>query len=304
MLMPILLGILLGLLTTLPLAWKWELGVVRTAVFVVGAGAAAGLLTGVVGSAVHLGAAVAVLLVWVLTVASALGVLAYRFYRDPERTPGTGAGVIVSPADGEVRYIREVRGGRLPVSNKQGREYALEELTQTPLREGDAAVVGIAMNFLDVHVNRAPIGGRVVLQRHFAGGFGSLKNPEMIFRNERMTTVVERNGVQVAVVQIASRLVRQIVSFVKEGQDVALGERMGAIRFGSQVDLVLPLGPGLRILVQPACTCALASPWLPSSPSSRTRMAMPSRRRVRTKPGQPGRGQAGIDMRLFSRVVA
>jgi phosphatidylserine decarboxylase len=251
MLTPVLVGIVLGLSTTLPLAWKWELGVARTAAFTVAAGAASGLVTALARGAAGFGDALSALLVWVLTAGCAAGFLAYRFYRDPERTAAEGEGVIVSPADGEVRYVREVRGGLLPVSDKHGREYALDELTQTPLRTGDATVVGIAMSFLDVHVNRAPIAGRVVLQRHLAGGFGSLKRPEMIFYNERMTTVLECDGLQLAVVQIASRLVRQIVSFVGEGQDVARGERIGVIRFGSQVDLVLPAGPGLRLLVRP-----------------------------------------------------
>jgi phosphatidylserine decarboxylase len=251
MLTPILLGILLGLLTALPLAWKWELGVARTAAFIATAGAASGLAVVLLGGAVELGGAVAALLVWGLTMALAVGVLAYRFYRDPERTTPTGEGVIVSPADGEVLYVREVHGGMLPVASKRGREYPLEELTRTPLRHRDATIVGIGMSFLDVHVNRAPIGGRIALQRHFAGTFGSLKKPEMVFQNERMTTVIERDGLQLAVVQIASRLVRQIVSLVKEGQDVVLGERIGVIRFGSQVDLVLPARPELRVVVHP-----------------------------------------------------
>jgi phosphatidylserine decarboxylase len=251
MLTPILLGILLGLLTALPLAWKWELGVARTAAFIATAGAASGLAVVLLGGALELGGAVAALLVWGLTMALAVGVLAYRFYRDPERTTPTGEGVIVSPADGEVLYVREVHGGMLPVASKRGREYPLEELTRTPLRHRDATIVGIGMSFLDVHVNRAPIGGRIALQRHFAGTFGSLKKPEMVLQNERMTTVIERDGLQLAVVQIASRLVRQIVSLVKEGQDVVLGERIGVIRFGSQVDLVLPARPELRVVVHP-----------------------------------------------------
>ena len=73
----------------------------------------------------------------------------------------------------------------------------------------------------------------------------------MVFENERATTVIERGDIEVAVVQIASRLVRQIVSFVKEGEDVALGQRIGVIRLGSQVDVVLPARPDVLINVQP-----------------------------------------------------
>ena len=100
--------------------------------------------------------------------------------------------------------------------------------------------MGIALSFLDVHVNRSPIAGRVVSSHHHRGAFRSLKQPESLLENERATTIIERDGRQLAVVLIASRLVRRIVSFVRAGDAVAAGQRIGAIRFGSQVDLVLP----------------------------------------------------------------
>ena len=78
---------------------------------------------------------------------------------------------------------------------------------------------------------------------------GSLRRPEMEFVNERATTIIEGEALQVAVVQIASRLVRKIFAFVSPGQSVALGQRIGVIRFGSQVDLVLPAREDLRIAV-------------------------------------------------------
>lgn len=102
-----------------------------------------------------------------------------------------------------------------------------------------------------MHVNRAPIAGRVSVQRHFAGRFGSLKDPEAVVRNERSTTVIENSRLQAAVVLIASRLVRRIVTYVQANDEVALGERIGVIRFGSQVDLVLPARTELEVLVEP-----------------------------------------------------
>src|SRR5437879_5372364 len=247
MLASTLVGAVLALLTTLPLAWKWELGVSRTAVAVLALSILSGLVVGLLrtfdrvarGSLRDslLGAG----LVWLLTLVLALATLAYRFYRDPNRTAPERDDVIVSPADGEVTYIRPSQGGTLPVSTKHGHPYTLEELTRTALRSEDATVIGIAMSFLDVHVNRAPIAGHITQRCHFPGRFGSLKRPEMVFENERSTTVIERDGLQVAVVQIASRLVRQIAGFVREGQDVALGQRIGVIRLGSQVDLVMPV---------------------------------------------------------------
>jgi phosphatidylserine decarboxylase len=246
----IIVGFSLAVITALPLAWKWQLGVART-VFAVGTLAlAAGLIISSIGNTIvpimiRAGA------VWLLTISAAVAILAYRFYRDPERKIPERRDAIVSPADGAVIYVRHSREGFLPVSTKQGRNYMLRELTKTSLHYDDAVVIGVAMSFLDVHVNRAPIQGRITLQRHFAGIFGSLRLPEMAFENERVTTVLEQNGLQVAVVQIASRLVRQIASFVHENEEVSLGQRIGVIRFGSQVDLVLPGRDDVQVLVTP-----------------------------------------------------
>src|SRR5206468_3847117 len=190
-------------------------------------------------------------LVWLLTLMAACAILAYRFYRDPERGVPDRDDVIVSPADGKVIYVHESRGGVLPVSTKHGHPYTLRELTKMPLHSEGAVVIGIGMSFLDVHVNRAPIQGRITLQRRFSGRFGSLRLPEMVFENERVTTVIGRDDLQVSVVQIASRLVRQIISFVHEGQEVALGQRIGMIRLGSQVDLVLPARGDVKVMVKP-----------------------------------------------------
>ena len=244
----LLMSVPLALVAGLPLAWKWELGVVRCAValclFAVVAGV---LVAGVLG----LDGAPGVALTWVLTMAVAAGVVLWRFYRDPERTPPGGEGLVISPAEGRVIYVKRSAGGHLPAAEKQGRSYPLQELTRTPLDSGDAVVIGIALSFLDVHVNRAPVPGRVLVQRRFPGPFASLKNPSAVFLNERATTVLEHRGLQVAVVLIASRLVRRIVSYVEEGEKVELGQRIGVIRFGSQVDLILPARPGLEVRVQP-----------------------------------------------------
>ena len=244
-------GVFLALLTTLPLAWKWQLGVGRVACAIAGLSLAAGLIVWQANNAWAMSRLAQVLLVWILSVGAGSAILLYRFFRDPERTAPNDENVIVSPADGVVIYVLPSEQGMLPVSTKKGRKYSLVELTKTPLREQDATVIGISMSFLDVHVNRSPIRGEVKLQRHFPGRFGSLRQSEMIFENERATTVIEGDKVQLAVVQIASRLVRQIVPFVREGQGVSLGQRIGLIRFGSQVDVVVPVQQDLRIAVKP-----------------------------------------------------
>jgi phosphatidylserine decarboxylase len=244
-------GALLAAATLLPLAWKWQLGVRRVAFAVVALALGVGVLAAGTGLADAADPLPGSLVVWLLTLIASFAVLAYRFYRDPERQAPESADVIVSPADGEVIYVRQSRDGALPVSTKGGRQYELEELTRTPLQSKDAIVVGISLSFLDVHVNRAPIGGRVTTLHHYRGGFGSLRRPESAFENERATMVIARGRLEIAVVLIASRLVRRISSFVEEGQRVACGQRIGAIRFGSQVDLILPAEQGLVLNVQP-----------------------------------------------------
>jgi phosphatidylserine decarboxylase len=240
-------GVLIALAVALSLAWKWELGLLRV-------GIAVGLIAASVAAITapaDLTGGIRAAAVAALSLGIALAILAWRFFRDPERQPPARDDVVVSPADGEVLYVRSSENGVLPVASKHGRDYDLIELTKTQLRANDAIVIGIAMNFLDVHVNRSPIAGRVTQRKHFPGGFGSLGKPGMTFENERATTVVERSGLEIAVVQIASRLVRQIVSFVKVDEGVALGQRIGVIRLGSQVDLVLPRLAGLQITVEP-----------------------------------------------------
>jgi phosphatidylserine decarboxylase len=235
----------------LPLAWKWQLGMRRVCVALGVIVVVAGAVGVAAGAAFGLSTGIRALIGAALTFLGAFGLLAYRFYRDPDRVPPAGSHLVVSPADGEIVYVKRSCDGRLPVASKRGHQVALEELTRTRVHDGESIVVGIGMSFLDVHVNRAPIAGRVRLRRHFPGQFGSLRHPEMVFENERATTLIAGREFEVAVVQIASRLVRQIAAYVREGDDVQLGQRIGVIRLGSQVDLVLPSRPGLRLCVHP-----------------------------------------------------
>lgn len=237
----------IALLIVLPLAWKWQLGLSRCTVFVVICACSFGAITVILMPRTSLGKSAQVIAIVLMTVLTSLAVVLFRFYRDPERITTQVEGAIVSPADGQIIYVYRSERSFLPVSTKHGRHYTLHELTRTSLQHEDSIVVGIAMNYLDVHVNRAPVSGTIMLRRHFPGRFGSLRDPAMVFENERATTVIRTGGLEVAVVQIASRLVRQIVSFVNPGQAVLAGERIGAIRLGSQVDLVIPLRPDLML---------------------------------------------------------
>jgi len=247
----LLVGSLIALALTLPLAWKWQLGMTRVAGSVLVLSCLFSMGVSRLAAVMAMSVMMRSVLVASLTVVAAVTILAYRFYRDPERTVPHGDDVVVSPADGIVAYVRSAERGILPISDKNGHQYTLTELTKTKLETDDAVVIGISMSFLDVHVNRAPIAGKISLRSHFPGLFGSLRQPEMLFANERATTVIDGERMQVAVVQIASRLVRQIVSFVRTGEQVAVGQRIGVIRLGSQVDVVLPARHDLRISVTP-----------------------------------------------------
>jgi phosphatidylserine decarboxylase len=246
-----LLGAVAAVATAAVVALRWQLDVARTTKLVAVLAAIVGLTVGLTVEATSPSAVVAAPAVWLITLALSLGLVAFRFYRDPERMAPNSEGVIVSPSDGTVLYVKESRQGVIPAATKGGREYRVDELTKTTLRHLDAVVVGIGLTMLDDHVNRAPISGRVTVQRRVRGSFGSLRRPEMVFENERATIVIERGSFEIAVVLIASRLVRRILTYVDVGDSVALGQRIGMIRFGSQVDLVVPSTGGLRLQVAP-----------------------------------------------------
>lgn len=243
-------GTALALATGLPLAWKWQLGVLRACVYLLAVSMLVAVALTGVGWWLALNAVTGTLAMWGATVLAALAGLLIVFFRDPDRPPPSREDVIVSPADGRVVYVRPVQPGQLPLATKKGRTYALRELAGTTLGDGCAIAIGISMNLSDVHVNRAPVGGRIRLVEHAPGTFGSLRNPEMLLTNERVTTVIEDGDLEIAIVQIASRLVRRIVTFVSEGDLLGRGQRIGAIRFGSQVDLIITASPQITVAVQ------------------------------------------------------
>ncbi|MDD2964059.1 MAG: phosphatidylserine decarboxylase [Bacteroidales bacterium] len=177
----------------------------------------------------------------VLVVGLGFGLTMIRFWATPRRVVVATDGQMVSPADGNVIYIRQVPDGQTPVAVKEGLEASLTEIMQTGIMNQPAWLIGINMTPFDNHKNCAPVDGSVVLNRHVRGQFFSLKNPRALVCNERNSLVLQAsNGELIGVVQTASRLVRRIDSYVAEGQKVKQGDWFGMIRFGSQVDLVIP----------------------------------------------------------------
>ncbi len=185
-----------------------------------------------------------------LTLTCAFAFVMLRFWRDPERvSPETKEGVL-SAADGKIIYIKTIDGSSMPLVTKQGRDYPLSELMGMNLMDNGAYVIGTEMNILNVHVNRCPVAGQVKLIQPITGQFMSLRREEAPFVNARCTTVIENRSLSVAVVQIASRLVRRVENYLSVSQTVSAGQRLGMIRFGSLVAVVLPRRKDMTIEVQ------------------------------------------------------
>lgn len=244
-------GLVLSIITLVPLGLKWQIEkkIVITSAFVIGifSGAVAKVTIVFWNLYWH---QIVILQIFIIAAVSTT-LLLWRFYRDPERIPPEDDDVILSPADGKIIYVKEINGGEIPFSEKGGRRFSLHDFVESDFLSDGGYLIGIAMNFLDVHVNRAPIGGKSRLIKHIKGNFLSLKLKEAVIENERLLTVIDNGDFRVGVVLIASRLVRKIVSYIQEGQEIKKGQRIGIIRFGSQVDLVLPDLAPLRVKATP-----------------------------------------------------
>jgi phosphatidylserine decarboxylase len=153
------------------------------------------------------------------------------FFRDPQRVTPVREGIVVAPADGRVSQA----GNAVPPKEL--------DLGAQPLPR-----VSIFMSVFDCHINRSPIAGRVERIVYRAGKFLSADLDKASEDNERNALVIVSGaGARIAVVQIAGLVARRIVSFTREGDMVATGQRIGMIRFGSRVDVYLP--EGTRLLV-------------------------------------------------------
>jgi phosphatidylserine decarboxylase len=157
------------------------------------------------------------------------------FFRDPVRVTPQGEGLIVSPADGLVTMIE-----RVPLPRELAGAHAL----------GDKPLVRVSvfMSVFDVHINRTPIGGTIRHVIYVSGKFLNADLDKASDENERQHFVVEdRSGLRVGFTQIAGLVARRIMSFVKAGDMVVRGQRIGLIRFGSRVDVYLPEGYGCQV---------------------------------------------------------
>jgi phosphatidylserine decarboxylase len=159
------------------------------------------------------------------------------FFRDPIRTTPKGEGLIIAPADGMITMIAEV----LPPPEMAGPE---------ALGDGPLTRVSIFMSVFDVHINRAPIAGRISRVAYIAGKFLNADLDKASEDNERQHILVEADdGTRIGFTQIAGLVARRIVPWIKPGDFVAAGQRVGLIRFGSRVDVFLPAGTAPRVIL-------------------------------------------------------
>src|SRR5438105_10626973 len=159
------------------------------------------------------------------------------FFRDPVRTTPHGVKFIVSPADGLITMI--VKAPPPP-----------ELLGPEALDDGEYTRVSIFMSVFDVHINRAPIPGRVKRIAYVPGKFVNADLDKASEDNERQYLLIEgADGLKIGFTQIAGLVARRILAFVREGDTVEAGQRVGLIRFGSRVDVYLPDGVAPRVLL-------------------------------------------------------
>ena len=159
------------------------------------------------------------------------------FFRDPIRTTPKGEGLIVAPADGMVTMIATVPAPP-------------ELVGEDGLPPGPCIRVSIFMSVFDVHINRSPIAGEIKRVVYIPGKFLNADLDKASEDNERNHFLVEgRDGLRIGFTQIAGLVARRIVPWVKAGDHVAAGQRVGLIRFGSRVDVYLPAGTSSQVLL-------------------------------------------------------
>ena len=179
------------------------------------------------------------------TLAWPLGLLVIcicAFFRDPQRVTPQGDSLILAPADGLVTLISKVPPPpELVIDDGSGSS----GLGNVPVTR-----ISIFMSVFDVHINRAPIGGTVRRVIYIPGKFLNADLDKASEENERQHILIERgDGTAIGFTQIAGLVARRIVPFVKPGDILAAGQRVGLIRFGSRVDVYLPAGTEPRIVL-------------------------------------------------------
>jgi len=166
---------------------------------------------------------------WTGGVLALLGLFTTFFFRDPERSITKDADVVISPADGRVMVAGMPTGEACPAGNWQQ--------------------ISIFLSPMDVHVNRMPIGGRVTKVEYHPGRFLPAYRADAGDLNEYTEVTVDHHGQPIVVRQIVGVLARRIVCRVKEGDVVHAGDRFGVMKFGSRMDIFIPVNAAIAVKV-------------------------------------------------------
>jgi phosphatidylserine decarboxylase len=150
------------------------------------------------------------------------------FFRDPEREIPQGDSLIVAPADGKI--------------------VGIDSVEHVPFIDGPAKRISIFLSIFDVHINRAPMKGKVEYRHYMPGDFLPAFEPKASLKNEQNSIGIENSdGYRIVVKQIAGFIARRILCWKNPGTSVNRGERFGLIRFGSRTDLYLPLNAKVEV---------------------------------------------------------
>ncbi|MDN4016735.1 phosphatidylserine decarboxylase [Zwartia panacis] len=152
-----------------------------------------------------------------------------QFFRDPARSGSTEPRAVLSPADGRIVVVEE---------------------TQDPYADRKALKISVFMNVFNVHSNRSPVDGEVVMTQYFPGKFFNAALDKASLENERNAMILRMpDGHIVTAVQVAGLVAKRILCYTKQGDTLYRGQRYGFIRFGSRVDVYLPLGSRPRVAI-------------------------------------------------------
>ncbi len=183
--------------------------------------------------------------VWLAGLAWLLLVFVVQFFRDPPRAIPTQPDAVLSPADGRIVKIEKVRD---------------------PYAERDALLISVFMNVFNVHSNRSGVNGLIKKVSYFPGLFVNADLDKASLENERNAVVIESGGQLITQVQVAGLIARRILCYVKAGDTLSKGQRYGFIRFGSRVDVYLPVhavpkvAPGDKVKATSTILATLANP--------------------------------------------
>lgn len=172
-------------------------------------------------------------------------VFVVQFFRDPPRVVPTQADAVLSPADGRIVKVEKARD---------------------PYADRDALLISVFMNVFNVHSNRSGVNGTITQVKYFPGLFVNADLDKASTENERNAVVIDIGGQTVTLVQVAGLIARRILCYVKAGDVLTKGQRYGFIRFGSRVDVYLPLhaspkvAPGDKVSATSTILATLSTP--------------------------------------------